>query len=44
MFCGTQAVLGELRPSAAYELELHDPVLGRSLHHRYAVGTLAHAG
>jgi hypothetical protein len=42
MFCGTQAVLGELSPSAGYELELHDPVLGRSLRHRYMVGTLAH--
>ena len=42
MFCGTQAVLGELSPSEGYELELHDPVLGRSLRHRYMVGTLAH--
>lgn len=44
MFCGTQTVLGELRPSAGYELELYDPVLGRSLCHDYAVDMLAHNG
>jgi hypothetical protein len=44
MFCGTQAVLGELRPSAGYELELHDPVLGRSLRHHYRVDMLTHSG
>jgi hypothetical protein len=42
MFCGTQAVLGELSASAGYALELHDPVLGRSLRHRYMVDALAH--
>ena len=42
MFCGTQAVLGQLSASAGYELELHDPVLGRSLRHRYMVDALAH--
>lgn len=42
MFCGTQAVLGELSAGSGYELELHDPVLGRSLRHRYAVDSLAH--
>lgn len=42
MFCGTQAVLGELSAGSSYELELHDPVLGRSLRHRYAVDSLAH--
>ncbi|MDB5786457.1 DUF2848 domain-containing protein [Caballeronia mineralivorans] len=42
MFCGTQAVLGHLSASAGYELELHDPVLGRSLRHRYMVEALAH--
>jgi hypothetical protein len=42
MFCGTQAVLGELTPSVGYELELHDPVLGRSLRHRYMVNALPH--
>jgi Protein of unknown function (DUF2848) len=42
IFCGTQAVLGELSAGAGYELELHDPVLGRSLRHRYMVDALAH--
>ena len=42
MFCGTQAVLGELSSGAGYALELHDPVLGRSLWHRYRVDALAH--
>ncbi|PXW24998.1 DUF2848 domain-containing protein [Paraburkholderia caballeronis] len=42
LFCGTQPVLGALTPAAAYELELHDPVLARSLRHRYAVDALAH--
>lgn len=43
LFCGTQPVLGALTPAGAYELELHDPVLGRSLWHRYAVDALVHA-
>jgi len=42
LFCGTQPVLGALTPASAYELELHDPVLGRSLRHRYNVDALAH--
>src|SRR5258708_34734770 len=40
MFCGTQAVLGELRPARASELELHDPALGPALHHRQPDRTL----
>jgi hypothetical protein len=42
LFCGTQPVLGALTAARGYELELHDPVLGRSLRHRYAVDALAH--
>ncbi|HXZ08191.1 MAG TPA: DUF2848 domain-containing protein [Paraburkholderia sp.] len=42
LFCGTQPVLGALTPASAYELELHDPVLGRTLRHRYSVDALAH--
>ncbi|KXU82762.1 hypothetical protein CI15_32285 [Paraburkholderia monticola] len=42
LFCGTQPVLGALTSAHAYELELHDPVLGRSLRHRYSVDALAH--
>lgn len=42
LFCGTQPVLGALTPAGAYELELHDPILGRTLRHRYSVDALAH--
>lgn len=42
LFCGTQPVLGALTFAHGYELELHDPVLGRSLRHRYSVDALAH--
>ncbi|RDJ98046.1 DUF2848 domain-containing protein [Paraburkholderia lacunae] len=42
LFCGTQPVLGPLTPAVAYVLELHDPILGRSLWHRYSVDALAH--
>ena len=37
MFGGTLAVRGEIRPAAAFEMELDDPVLGRRLRHRYAI-------
>ena len=37
MFGGTLAVKGEIRPAAAFEMDLEDPVLGRRLHHRYEV-------
>ncbi|MCY0385747.1 DUF2848 domain-containing protein [Robbsia sp. Bb-Pol-6] len=43
MFCGTLAAIGPIatmRSGDALELELHDPVLQRSLRHRYAVATL----
>lgn len=42
LFCGTQPVIGELSSAGVFELELHDPVRGRSLRHRYAVTELAH--
>jgi len=42
LFCGTQPVLGALTFARGYELELHDPVLGRGLRHRYSVDALAH--
>lgn len=42
LFCGTQPVLGELSASEAFEIELYDPVLQRSLWHRYEVAVLAH--
>lgn len=40
MTCGTVGAIGGIRPSTVFEMELHDPVLGRSLHHRYEVEVL----
>lgn len=40
MFCGTQAVIGELGHGESFEVELHDPVLGRTLRHDYRVDSL----
>lgn len=40
MFCGTQAVIGELGHGEAFEIELHDPVLSRTLRHAYRVDAL----
>lgn len=37
MFGGTLAVHGDIRPAAAFEMELEDPVLGRRLRHRYEI-------
>lgn len=41
MFCGTQPVLGELGYGEAFEMELQDPVLQRSLRHRYGIEPLS---
>ncbi len=40
MTCGTVAVQGGIRPAQVFEMELHDPKLGRSLQHRYVVEIL----
>ena len=40
MTLGTVAVLGGIRPAQVFEMELHDPKLGRSIHHRYVVEIL----
>lgn len=40
MFCGTLASLSAIRPSPRFEMELHDPVLGRTLRHAYRVHEL----
>ena len=40
MYCGTQPVKGELGYGEAFELELHDPRLNRSLRHAYTVRIL----
>jgi hypothetical protein len=43
MFCGTLPVIGEIRGGDRFEIELHDPVRGRSLHHAYRVRHLSQA-
>ena len=40
MTCGTVGAIGGIRPSNVFEMELHDPVLNRSLRHRYEVQVL----
>jgi uncharacterized protein DUF2848 len=40
MFCGTLGAIGGIRPSARFAMELHDPVLGRTLRHAYDVQPL----
>jgi hypothetical protein len=44
MFCGTLAAKGGVRPSVRFEMELADPVRGRSLRHSYDILTLPVAG
>jgi hypothetical protein len=44
MFCGTLAARGGIRPSARFDFELEDPVLGRTLRHGYQVEELPIAG
>jgi hypothetical protein len=40
MFCGTLGAIGGVRPSTRFEMELTDPVLGRSLTAGYSVEAL----
>ena len=40
MFCGTLAARGGVRPTANFEFELEDPVLGRKIAHAYRVNCL----
>jgi hypothetical protein len=37
MFCGTLATLSAIRASTRFEMELHDPVLKRTIRHEYRV-------
>jgi hypothetical protein len=37
MFCGTLATLSAIQPSSRFDMELHDPVLGRTIRHGYRV-------
>lgn len=40
MFCGTLGAIGGIRPSSRFAMELHDPVLGRTLRHEYGIHVL----
>ncbi|MBN8984484.1 MAG: DUF2848 family protein, partial [Rhizobiales bacterium] len=40
MFCGTPGAIGGIRFAARFEMELHDPVLKRSLTHGYDIDVL----
>ena len=44
MFCGTLAVHGGIRPATMFEMELHDPLLKRSIVHAYKIRTLPDEG
>jgi hypothetical protein len=37
MYCGTPAAIGGIRMGSRFEMEIHDPVLKRSLRHAYDV-------
>lgn len=40
MFCGTLPAIGGIRPATRFEMEMTDPVLGRTLSHGYDVMAL----
>jgi hypothetical protein len=40
MFCGTLSAIGGIRAATRFEMELEDPVLGRSMRHAYDVDAL----
>lgn len=40
MFCGTLGAIGGIRPASRFEMELEDPVRGRTLRHAYDVAPL----
>lgn len=42
MFCGTQSAIGGIAPADRFEMELEDPVLGRTLRHAYDIRALPH--
>ena len=41
LFSGTIATIHEIAPADEFEMELHDPVLNRRIHHRYRIDALA---
>jgi hypothetical protein len=40
MFCGTPGTIGGIRPGTRFEMELENPVLGRTLRHAYDIDVL----
>ena len=40
MFCGTLPAIGGIRPSTRFDMEIEDPVLGRTLSHAYTIEAL----
>ncbi|PDQ22698.1 hypothetical protein CN311_01725 [Mesorhizobium sanjuanii] len=40
LFCGTVGVIGRIRPSSVFEMELCDPRIRRSILHSYSIQTL----
>ena len=44
MFCGTLAVHGNITFADRFEMELNDPVLGRTISHAYTISTLPDEG
>lgn len=40
MFGGTLGAIGGIRPAARFEMSMHDPVLGRTMSHSYAIAPL----
>jgi hypothetical protein len=40
MYCGTLGAIGGIRPATRFEMELEDPVLGRTLNHAYDISVL----
>jgi hypothetical protein len=44
MFCGTLPAIDGIKPAEAFEMTLTDPVLGRTLTHRYRIIALPVAG
>lgn len=40
MVCGTVGAIGGIRPSKTFRMELHDPVLNRTIAHSYSIETL----
>jgi hypothetical protein len=40
MLCGTLGAIGAIRPASAFRMQLHDPVLGRTINHEYRINAL----